>query len=68
MVSAFQVIVCIKTNSKDVQINHLDWLGLMDLLSYKKFSLETRRACLSKDKRSKEREGIRITYLLYKVS
>lgn len=32
MVSAFQVIVIIKTNSKDVQINHPDWLGLMDLL------------------------------------
>lgn len=33
MGTAFQVIVCIKTNSKDVRMNHPDWLGLMDLLS-----------------------------------
>jgi len=33
MVPAFQVIVCIKINSKSVQTNHPDWLGLMDLLS-----------------------------------
>lgn len=34
--------------------------------TYKKFSLET-RAWLSKDKQSKEREGIKKPHLLYKA-
>lgn len=30
--SAFKVVACIKTNGKNVQINHPDWLEVIDLL------------------------------------